>query len=236
MKKFVTIIGLLFFLGSGCADQGEEMFDSTATTIYFDLSGAQADSIVYSFAKTVETSHVIEVPVEIAGYPADHDRYFRVVVDEALSTAKASIHYKALEDLYVLPKGTFTANVPVTVYSTDKLLDSVAVSIALQIVANDDFPNDFAKSQQALIKVSNMLEKPSMWDMVYGRKYFGTWSKTKYKLILQICGIEELPVYNGPNRYRLKGYGMKMQNYFREHYPVYDENEQVIEPDWTIIF
>ena len=81
-----------------------------------------------------------------------------------------------------------------------------------------------------------MLEKPGMWDLVYGKKYFGTWSKTKYKLILQVCGVEELPAYNGPNRYLLKGYGMKMQNYFKENYPVYDENGQVIESDWAIIF
>lgn len=153
MEKFIIIIGLLLFLGSGCANSREEMFDNTATTIYFDLSGAQTDSIVYSFAKTVENSHVIEVPVEIAGYPAGHDRYFRVEVDETLSTAKVGTHYEALEDLYVLSKGSFTTSVPVMVYCTDKLLDSVAVSIALQIVTNDDFPNGFAKRQQALIKV-----------------------------------------------------------------------------------
>ena len=236
MVKFFIIIGLLLFLGSGCTDQVEERFNNTATTIYFNLSGAQADSIVYSFAKVVENSHVIEVPVEIAGYPADYDRHFRVAVDETLSTAKVGLHYDALEESYVLPKGTFTTKVPVTVYSTDKLLDSVAVSIALQIVAKDEFPNDFSKRHQALIKVSNMLEKPGMWDLVYGKKYFGTWSKTKYRLIFQVCGVEELPAYNGPNRYLLKGYGMKMQNYFKENYPVYDENGQVIESDWAIIF
>lgn len=236
MEKFLIIIGLLFSLASGCADHGEETFDSSATMIYFDLSGSQEDSIVYSFAKTVEMTHVIEVPVEIAGYPADYDRHFQVVANESLSTAKAGTHYKALEDSYVLPKGAFTTNVPITVYGADKLLDSVAVSIALQIVANEDFPNSFTKRQQALIKVSNMLEKPQMWDLIYGRKYFGTWSKTKYKLILQVCEIEELPVYNGPNRYLLKGYGMKMQNYFKEHYPVYDEDGVIIEPNWNIIF
>lgn len=41
MVKFFIIIGLLLFLGSGCTDQVEERFNNTATTIYFNLSGAR---------------------------------------------------------------------------------------------------------------------------------------------------------------------------------------------------
>lgn len=235
MERYIVIIGLLLAFALGCSEAEDKMFDDTAT-IYFDLSGNELDSIVYSFAKTTDTMHVVEVPLEIAGYAADYDRHFEVVVDETVSTAEVGKHFKALETSYVLPKGEFTTKLPVTVYSMDKLLDSVVVDIVLKIVLNDDFPNQLFNRQQACIKVSNMLQKPAIWDLIYGRKYFGTYSKTKYKLILQVCGIDELPAYSGTNRYLLKGYGMKMQNYFRENYPVYDENRQIIDPNWNIIF
>lgn len=235
MRNILYLSVFLAVFGVACSTSDESMYEGSSS-IYFDLSGNEIDSIVYSFAKTTDTSHIIEIPLEIAGYAVDYDREFLVVVDKDLSTAEEGKHFEALNSSYILPKDEFTTVLPLTVYSTDKLLDSVVVDVVLRLVPNDDFPNNFSDRQLARIRVSNMLSKPSMWDVVYGRKYFGTWSKTKYKLILQICEIDDLPPYNGPNRYLLKGYGMKMQNYFRENYPVYDENNQIIDPNWTIIF
>ena len=235
MKKVnYIIISFCFALLAACSDN-EKMYDGS-TAIYFNLSGNEVDSIVWSFAKTTDTLHVIDIPLEITGYPADYDRYFQIVVDKDLSTAEEGKHFQTLDNSYLLPSDEFAVNLPLTVYSTDKLLDSVTVDIVLRVIPNSDFPNTFSDRQSARVRLSNMLTKPAMWDNVYGRKYFGTWSKTKYKLILQVCEIDELPVYNGPNRYLLKGYGMKMQNYFRENYPVYDENNQIIDPNWTITF
>lgn len=230
----VPVVAALFAL-NGCS-QSDEQFYHDSATIYFDLSGASRDSIVYSFAKTTAKEHVVEIPLEIAGYSSDADRIFRVVVDAQSSTAKEELHYKPLDEHYVLPAGSFRTVLPVTVYSADPLLEEKAVDIRLKIVPTDDFQNEMADRQQARIRVSNMLEKPRLWDNVYGPKHFGPYSKVKYKLILEVCGIDEIPAWGSSNRQLLVGYGFLMQNYFLENYPVYDENGQVIEYNWNISY
>lgn len=236
MKRYNYWMALLLLFGLiSCEKSQEKFFDDTAT-IYFNLSGVQKDSIVWSFARTIAQEHVVEIPLEIAGYTTGYDRSFKVRVNEELTTAKAGIHYKPLADSYTLPRESFTAVLPVTVYCKDLLLDSVAVGLQIDIVPSDDFANATLDRQTVRISVSNFLQKPSMWDAVYGRKYFGTYSKVKHKLILQVCRLEELPPYGTATRNKLVGYGMVMKNYFEENYPVYDENHQIIEPNWSITY
>ena len=235
MKNYYFILGLMILCWQGCSNEEEKLFSDTAT-IYFDLSDSQLEGIVYSFAKTTATEHVVEVPVEIAGYASDHDRKFLVKVDPERSTAVEGKHYKALEAYYTLPPGEFATSVPVTVMSEDRLLDSVEVCLTLQLLPEGDFVNRRSDRQEAEIRISNILQKPAIWDQVYGRKYFGPYSRTKYKLILEVCKIDELPAWGHANRYKLMGLGMAMQNYFTENYPVYDENGKIIEPNWTITY
>lgn len=236
MKRYNGLMALLLlFCLVACNETQEKFFDDTAT-LYFNLSEIQKDSIIWSFAKTIDQEHVVEIPLEIAGYKTDYDRYYKVRVNEELTTAKPGIHYKTLADNYVLPRESFTAVLPVTVYCKDLLLDSVAVGLQIDIVPSDDFANITLDRQTVRISVSNFLQKPSMWDNVYGRKYFGTYSKMKHKLILQVCHLEDLPPYGSATRNSLVGYGMVMKNYFEENYPVYDENNQIIEPNWNITY
>lgn len=236
MKKYswwIAILAACFW--GGCSDSNEKFFNDTAS-LYFDLTGSSVDSIVYSFAKTTATEHIVEIPVEIAGYQTDYDRKYKVVVDESRTTAKEGVHYKALDEYYVLPAASFTATLPVTIYATDRLLDTVQVYLQLKIEPTEDFGNVTLDRQQARIQVSNMLQKPSIWDQVYGPKYFGPYSRTKYKLILEVCQVDDLPQWGSANRQKMMAMGWLMQSYFKDHYPVYDENNQVIEYSWPISY
>lgn len=237
MKRYsYWMIGMLLLVMAACESGQEKFFDDTAS-IYFNLSDTQKDSITWSFAKTVAQEHMVEIPLEIAGYSTDYDRKYKVEVDEGRTTAKAGLHYKALEEEYVFPKGSFKANFPLVVYCKDLLLDSVAVCVQINLIPSEDFGNITADRQTVKVCVSNFLQKPSMWDNVYGKKYFGpAYSRVKHKLILQVCKLDDLPAYNSSTRNLLVGYGMVMKNYFEENYPVYDENSQIIEPNWTITY
>lgn len=234
MKSYkIWLWGVFLVFGVACSQENEKMFDDQPT-IYFNLKGVETDSILYSFAKTTAKEHVVEVPIEIAGYSAGRDRRFKIVADEKRTTAKPEKHFKALEEYYVLPAGKFTTKVPVTFYCTDPLLDSVAVDLYLQILPTEDFGNGLADRQEARIQVSNLLLMPKIWN-AWWKRYFGPYSKTKHKLILEICKIDEIPDTNDGERFKWQGYGLTMLNYFKENYPVYDENGQIIE-GWTVTY
>ena len=236
MKKYICWTAVLWIiLAAACDSTQEKFFDDTAS-IYFDLADSQKDSISWSFAKTTDEEHVVKIPLEIAGYAVAYDRKYKVKVDESRTTAKEGLHYKALEDEYVLPRDSFVSVLPVTVYCKDLLLDSVAVALQINLVPTEDFANETLDRQTVRICVSNFLQKPSLWDMIYGRKYFGPYSKVKHKLILQVCQLKDLPPYGSDTRNLLVGYGMVMKNYFEENYPVYDEKNQIIEPNWNITY
>lgn len=220
---------------ASCSDSNEKFYSDTAT-LYFNLSGSQVDSIVYSFAKTTAKMHIVEIPVEIAGYKTDYDRHYKVVVDESRTTAKKGLHYEALEEYYTLEAGRFKDSLPIVVYATDRLLDSVEVYLQVRIEPTDDFSHLTLDRQTARVKVSNMLQKPSIWNGVYGPKYFGPYSRVKHKLILEVCQVEDLPAWGAANRQLMMAMGWRMQTYFRENYPVYDENNQVIEYSWPISY
>lgn len=235
MKRINLFIIILFAIwASGCSSSQEKFFEDEPT-VYFNISGAQKDSIMLSFAKTTAKEITYEVPIEIAGYPSGSERKFMVSVDKELSTAKEGEHYKKLEDYYTIGVNEFTGVVPVTFFCTDPLLDERAVDLVLNIVATSDFNNGLADRQTCRLKVSNILLMPGSW--AWWSKNFGVYSKVKHKIILEQCGISEIPDKpEGTKRYKWQGYGNVVLNYCKENYPIYDENNQIIEPNWVVKF
>ena len=236
MKNILYYMAAFIGLSLVACQTNDEKLFSDSSSIYFDLNGVDKDSIVWTFAKTTDVEHVLEIPLEIAGYQANHDRTFKVKVNHELTTAQEGLHYKAIQEEQILPKNSFTTVLPITLYYKDKTLDNQSVSLQLDIIPNENFRNETIDRQTVCIKISNYLPKPKYWDMIYGPNYFGEYSKVKHKLILSVCGLDELPRYKYENRKALCGYGYVMKNYFETNYPVYDENNQIIEYNWDISF
>lgn len=234
MKKINLLITVLLITIVSSCNTEEEKFFNDQPTIYFKISETQRDSILLSFAKTTAKEMIYEIPVEIAGYAATNQRKFKVAVDEKITTATVGTHYKALEAEYTIEPNAFTGKIPVTFYCTDATLDEKFVHLALRIVPTDDFGCGMADRQLCKLSVSNILLKPGSWDGWWSR-YFGVYSKVKHKIILEQCNISEIPDSpEGNKRYRWQGYGNVVLNYCKENYPVYNENNQIIEPNWVV--
>lgn len=232
MKKYFlwTVLGIWTIILCSCNDDNEQLFIGTPG-LHFALPANNLDSMVYSFTTTADNQIVINLPVELEGYAGDTDRSFSIKVNQEGTNAVAGKHYEALKENYLLGKGQYSMNVPVTLlYSGD--LDSVSVKLTLEIVTGNDFTEGIPYREKAVIVCSNQLPTVKFWAYFY-QSYFGKYSKTKHRHILGELKLKALvdDFYEiiAFNRLEWEAYGRHMNNFFRDHI-INDEYGDRIEP------
>jgi hypothetical protein len=229
MKKqiiYIVVLGfsVVFF---ACKPDAPALFND-ADGVYFNTT---ADSMAYSFAKypsrTVDT---LKLPVSVLGSPAGTDREITI---ESLTgaglDAKEGVHYKLLPP-YKMPANQVATTVPVAVYRTGDL-DSLSVTFKLAVKENKSFGLGITTRTSLRVKMG-FLQKPSTWGEFGGSQWagnatnFGTWTKTKYKLILEALydpvsdtTVTEFPyLKTGAPAISLQ-YLQMARNYIRDKYP-----------------
>lgn len=193
-KKFIWCGLLAAAIFGACRPESPAMF-SQQPTLYFGtpnlyVTGATSGT-QFSFAtyphKTVDT---LMVPVSLLGNTSSKDRQFTIAtMDTSIANATEGVDYKLLNP-YMLPANATSVNIPVVLYRSPAL-DSTAINFFLRTVSSKDFaPSNYSQSVYN-IRV-NYLQKPASWDFASSgvagwAKYqtnFGSWTKTKYLLIL----------------------------------------------------
>jgi len=234
MKKrfYIALFTGLFTLA--CSENDMDGFDSDGA-VYFQLDSQWSnavDSVVYSFAGKTADTYTVKLPVNLMGAAADYDREVRIAVDQAHTTAEAGKHYDALQSSYTLPAGTYRMEIPVVLHGNDPALEERSFQIALRLEASDDLQLGLSKRTSARIIVSKLFTKPAYWEDMYMDYYFGPYSKVKHEHVMLELG-RDFPATKDEYRaeYELwQAYGNYMDTYFTDHYPIPDENGNIIEP------
>jgi len=232
MKKwnaFVLLISLSVAFAS-CKPDVPLLFNS-ADGVYFN---AGVDSIVYSFAKFPNRlTDTIKIPVALLGNMSAMDREITIEsVAGGDANAIAGTHYKLLTP-YKIPANSTTALIPIVVYKTGDM-DSIVATLKLQLKENSAFTIGINAKAAIKIKIA-YLQKPATWGDLAGLPWagystnFGTWTKTKYKVILNALydptsdsTISEFPIGNhfaGQFPAAYAQYLQVVKNYIRTNYP-----------------
>ena len=220
---FVTVI--IAFVA--CKPVAPTLFDQP-DAVYFN---AAADSMAYTFAKypsrTVDT---IKIPVNVLGSPVAIDRELLL---QSLSgddvNAKEGVHFKLLPP-YKMPANKVSTTVPVVVYRTGDL-DSISAIFKLGLKENSSFTLGITAKASIKIK-TGFLQKPTTWGEFGGSQWagysgnMGTWTKTKYKLILEALydkasdtTVTEFPYLRIGSPAIYIQYLQLTKNYIRTKYP-----------------
>ena len=228
MKKRIAFgIIIASVIAVSCKEDVPTMFNQ-ADGIYFNSS---ADSIFYTFAKypnrLVDT---IKLPVSVLGNAATTDREITVdKITDGTVNAVEGVHYKLLSP-YKLPANKYTAMLPVVIYRTPDM-DSVQIKMGFKLTPNTAFTSGITSKTNIRVNVG-YLQKPPTWGEIGGTQWagystnFGTWTKTKYKLILTALydpisdtTVSEFPYSRfGPPSSYLQ-YLQIVKNYIRTNYP-----------------
>jgi hypothetical protein len=232
--------------GQGCDDDSYKYYTREKCTLHFDLPERQQDSVVYSFIKYTDGTGIeVKLPLEIAGYASERDRYYRLRVVADSSTAREGVHYEPLEERYAFRANRYHDSARIVFYNTDEELTRSTRRLYVEIEATDDFATGIWYKQRADIRFANIVRKPLIWDDENGMDfynthclafYFGDYSKVKHVCILQQTGLDEFPdVWPGDATATatliatFTHYGLIMNKYFTDNV-VYDENGDRIEP------
>jgi hypothetical protein len=227
-KEIIPILFVLLVAAINACKPDEPALFKEADGIYFS---APADSIAYTFAKypnrTVDT---IKIPVTVLGSPSGADRDISI---ESLTgdgiNAKEGIHYKLLPP-YKMPANKVSTLLPVVVYRTADL-DSISATIRLGLKENTSFKSGISSKTFLKIKIG-YLQKPATWGEFGGTQWagyslnMGTWTKTKYKLILNALydpvsdtTVSEFPSSRFGTPAIYTQYLQLVKNYIRINYP-----------------
>lgn len=227
MRTSILSIIILALASAGCQKAVPTLF-SEADGIYF---AAAADSISYSFAKYPNrTTDTLKIPVTVLGNAAGADRTISIEKITATEVnAVEGVHYKLLGP-YSMPANKFSTTVPVVIYKTAEM-DSLTMTFVLHLKDNEHFKAGITSKTSLKVKVA-YLQKPPTWGEFAGTQWagfssnFGTWTKTKYKLILDALydplsdsTVTEFPYtrFSAPSSYLQ--YLQVVKNYIRTNYP-----------------
>ncbi|PUZ28713.1 hypothetical protein DCC81_04305 [Chitinophaga parva] len=192
MKKFFCYI----ILGAGallaaCTKNDPASIYNTPPNIYFDWrdstgAGALKDSLVFSFAFTPErTVDTALLPIRISGDRMPKDRIFKLAIVDSATTAKAGLHFKALEPQYIMPADSGFVKVPVYLYAADTSLHSHSVKLRVKLLPTSDFTVTDTLFNVAKISFSNMLQQPEWW--AYWSQ-LGPYSRVSFELLILSTG------------------------------------------------
>lgn len=227
MKKEIIYMMLVVLSFAGCKEDVPTLFNEP-DGIYFSAS---SDSISYTFAKYPNrTKDTLKLPITILGNAAGTDRTITIEkITGSGINATEGVHYKLLGP-YTMPANKFSTTIPVVIYRTPDM-DSLTITFTLQLKANETFQPGISSKTSLKINVG-YLQKPPTWGEFAGTQWagystnFGTWTKTKYKLILDALydpvsdtTVTEFPYtrFSAPAVYIQ--YIQLVKNYIRTNYP-----------------
>ena len=229
MKKgiFYILLFAAIIPFAGCKEDVPTIF-AEPDGIYFS---APADSITYTFAKYPHrVTDTLRIPVTVLGNAAGTDR---IISLEKLTGADINgtegVHYKLLQP-YTLPAGKVSTTLPVVIYRIGDM-DSLSFNFKFQLKANENFVSGISVKTSLKIKVG-YLQKPPTWGDLTGLPWagystnLGTWSKTKYKVVLEALydpvsdtTISEFPYTRFAPPVIYIQYLQLVKNYIRTKYP-----------------
>ena len=229
MKKgtVYTILFACMLPFIGCKEDVPTLF-AEPDGIYFSTS---ADSVSYTFAKypnrTIDT---LKLPVTVLGKAAGTDRTITIEKVTAPDVnAIEGVHYKLL-GAYTMPANKVSATIPVVIFRTPDM-DSLTMTFVLRLTASENFQSGISSKTSLKIKVG-YLQKPPTWGEYTGTQWaghstnLGTWTRTKYKLILDALydpvgdtTVTEFPYPRTSPPAVYFQYVQQVKNYIRTNYP-----------------
>lgn len=224
-KRDASLLTLVLLVAFAACSPDDPLQFNSPDGVYFN---APADSITYSFAKYPNrVSDTVWIPVSVLGNMSAQERELSI---EAVTgeNAEAGKHYKLVTPFKIAANST-TATIPVVVYRTGDM-DSVLISLKLRLKQNSNFEIGITSKSTIKVRIA-YLQKPPTWGELSGFRWagnsanFGTWTKTKYKVVLAALydqgsdtTITEFPV-GAPYPSSYAQYLQIVKNYIRTTYP-----------------
>lgn len=190
--KQLSFIFVMLMIFSACKKDPDANYTGQNGITFYYKSGAEQDSISYSFSfnQVPKTKDTVWVKMRLVGQLSDQPRDIKVITGEG-TTAEEGKHY-ILPD-YVLPADSFTVRYPVVLLSSPDL-DNKSVRLVIKVGDSKDLiagttgqaDPTTANTIRFKFNFSNKLIKPDYWDYIGG--YVGPYSDVRYDFMIKVFG------------------------------------------------
>ncbi len=194
---FVLFVTLLTSLLSSCEKEIDTYQDDPR--LYFferaaDLVQTRISSKSFSFVPFPSTvlTDTIKIKVKTMGLARDYDRMLKGVTVLVGTTATEGTNYAFVEG--TIKAGQVEGYLPVVLYRTADI-KTKSLTLNLTIAETKDFKPGVIEDQTFSLNWSDDLVKPANWDGIISLNfYFGTYSRAKYRFIIDVTGITDFPL------------------------------------------
>jgi len=197
MKTFkihyiLCLLSVLLF--SSCA-KDLEPYENQPQVYFFeratDLNKTRITTKSFSFMSfpSTVTKDTLKIKVKTMGYPADYDRVVRGKLIAEGTTAVEGVNFDFIDG--VVKAGQVEGQLWILLYRTADI-KSRSLQLNLGIAETKDFKPGVVEDNFFSVSWSDNLVKPSNWDgFISLSAFFGTYSTTKYRFIIDVLGITE---------------------------------------------
>ena len=237
-------IFLAFVALCACQENERLVYEKDMHDIYFPAVTEVNDSMFISLITADELS-AAEIEVKLLGDSLAVPGKFKVEVVKDGTTAVEGKHYKALPAEFEFPAGKFTWRFPLQLIKGDKALEEAPVVLILRLVATPGIGFAYPGKSEIRVLIADMLRVPLgtgyMEDMGTFERLFGSYSRKKHEMIIELTGHD---FWDGNYGYKggLKGLFWEEEYYIpyaRQLYQmiteqvILDENNKPIQP-WPV--
>lgn len=185
------IVAVAGLLSGGCNKAEIENYTSK-DKLWFTQVDNNKDSVgtlTRSFSH-FPGAKTLRVPFEVTliGAIADHDREYKVVVVDSLTTAVAG-EYEV--DPTIFRAGRPVDTMWVTLHKTPRM-DNMKVKLTLHFIENDAFTTGYTGRLSATINFNNITSRPDWWTEAITLSYFGPYSKEKFEAFYTCTGVNTI--------------------------------------------
>ncbi|MCF0176465.1 MAG: DUF4843 domain-containing protein [Bacteroidales bacterium] len=209
MKRHIILTVLACASALSCSQEGIPTYQDLTTERFLSFVGTEADSASVSFYLYPGQDHIDwPLPVKASGW-SDKDAQYRISVNSEFTTA-GSADYSVPETF------TFKASQAVDTAFIKLNYSSILDTEPLRLVLEIEESNDFRKGEQerlvSVIWFHNQLVKPDWWTSTVSSYYFGNYTEAKYKLYLQVVGVD----LTGMSTSLVRHYALELAKYLDE--------------------
>lgn len=224
MKRISCLLLSITVFFTSCKENDLLFFDEqdNALQLWFGSSSSIQDSITYNYAYSLTDRDSVLFNVRLMGYPTNQDIPFEL---EAVEGDLLTVKYHLPK--YVLKAGQTEIKVPIyfdKLANEDSFKDK-AGRIVFRLKSNNLVMEGSQEMSKLTISLRNSIAKPDNWDEapLYYRAlsyYFGSYSDTKYRFVMQVMGLTYFTIYVSSNSItEADPYGVstsEMANYIKE--------------------
>ena len=185
--RYIIILGMLGTLFSSCQKEEVPTYSDCTSDRFIYFARTEADSTDLSFfSYPGQTTINFPVVVKSTGYSTE-DATYKIAVMSQYTTAESSD--------YELPatctfRGGMVSDTCFVRFNYSSKLDDGKVRLVLELKSNEDFQLGPTTSRVAVIWVHNNIVQPDWWDSFISSYIMGTYSEKKYRLFMQVVGVD----------------------------------------------